>query len=161
MQAKQLSNADMLAGVPKLFAKIAHFQPAIICFVGGQVGNIFCAEIMKLEAKNSATAFGSGTKVVARRAKGQGKKPKEGIEWGMRPLKIVHSPIGTCTTSCRDCTISPVLSVTLPTDEGKAKETLIFVMPSSSAGVTQYQVRWFFPVSWKFVAEGATWDLLL
>ena len=111
----------MQNGVPSLLAKIALYQPRVVCFVGKQIGEVFLktatsglpstppptiTESVLVEKDSSAK-----TRTV------RVKKTKPGgYQIGFQPYKVVH-PAGSMI-----------------------KETLFFIMPSSSARVIGYQV---------------------
>ena len=127
-------------------AKIALYQPRVVCFVGKQIGQVFLKEasarlaplpVPSDSARGSSsdkkgptkaivteiasvevveTPSGRTMKTTATR-KAVGKSKAAAFEWGFQPFKVVH-PAST-----------------------HVKETLFFVMPSSSARVTGYQVR--------------------
>jgi thymine-DNA glycosylase len=143
-QQAELSRADMRNGVPTLLAKIALYQPRTVCFLGKQIGELFLKEArmlantisppMALASSASPTKADAAVteskfsltleedtllgrsktrcKVGAKREKAA----KPTFQWGFQPFKAIHP------------NSSPV------------KETLFFVMPSSSGRVTGYQV---------------------
>ncbi|KAL4244427.1 Uracil DNA glycosylase family 2 [Abortiporus biennis] len=154
----ELSKEDKVAGVPILLGKIARFQPLIVCFVGKGIWEVFLKEAMKMvslspnqtipsldenpaaesassgsatplagqtsdmDAKpesSSQTNLTEGSKQPKKKlsSKRKGKKISK-FEWGIQPCKVVHQ-----TNS------------SLP-----SKETLFFVMPSSSARVVSHQL---------------------
>ncbi|KAJ3534081.1 hypothetical protein NM688_g7188 [Phlebia brevispora] len=100
--AAQLSRtADMVAGVPHLLAKIYQCRPAVVCFVGRSIADVFCSH-----------AFDPP------------KKPPKGTDkqevWGLRPLKLVYSQSEE--------------------HESPFKETLFFVIPSTSGANAAYNI---------------------
>ncbi len=50
-QAAELSSGEMVSGVPDLLAKVAHYRPRIVCFVGKTIWEIFCKAGCKLAAQ--------------------------------------------------------------------------------------------------------------
>jgi thymine-DNA glycosylase len=123
----------MKNGVPILLAKIALYQPRIVCFVGKQIGEVFLKEACGLTGTTlsdvpsassvlqvtleEGTSSGRSRKNTVRKTTAKTRKAaKPTFKWGFQPFKAVHP------------NSSPV------------KETLFFIMPSSSARVIGYQV---------------------
>ena len=127
----------MQAGVPTLLAKIALYQPRVVCFVGKQIGEVFLKEAGASSTAPSTTSSveGPSTAVAAaadnststspdalqpsppkKTAKARQKPARPAFTMGFQPYKVVHPPG------------APV------------RETLVYIMPSSSARVTGYQL---------------------
>lgn len=112
----------MQNGVPSLLAKIALYQPRVVCFVGKQIGEVFLKVATSALPPPPAPAEEPSDSPESPTSKGakKGKKPKKakaGIQMGFQPYKTVH-PAGSVV-----------------------EETLFYIMPSSSARVIGYQVR--------------------
>ncbi|GJE89220.1 mismatch-specific DNA-glycosylase [Phanerochaete sordida] len=111
----ELSLGDMHAGVPILLAKIVRYAPRVVCFVGKQIGETFLTEAASLSPPPLApTPSADAGEASAKAKKPRTKKPK--VEIGFAPYKVVHAP------------------------DAPVRETLFFVMPSTSARVTGYQL---------------------
>ena len=92
----------MLAGGSIILAKLRRYKPLAVCFVGKQIGEVFCKEAARLEpvlvqesVKSEAVEKGGhgpgmqlkdlkGKKVKTKTSK---KKP---FEWGIQEFRIVH-----------------------------------------------------------------------
>ncbi|KAI0344298.1 DNA glycosylase [Trametopsis cervina] len=119
----ELSKADLLAGVPVLLTKIRTHKPGVICFVGKQIGEVFCTEGGRLGALTEVHKLSEEcSKSSTTQTKQKGKAKKKPFEWGIQPLKIVHA--------------SKMSGSSIPSPS----ETLIFIMPSTSARVAGYQL---------------------
>ena len=147
----------MKSGVPALLAKIALYQPRVVCFVGKGIGEVFlkeastsavspspptCPAPAELSHESSSTGEGStakapgvdgpglaavspsvtkdGERRKATKAKTKASK-RPAFAIGFQPYKVVHPP------------------------HSVVHETLFYIMPSSSARVTGYQVRLLLP----------------
>ncbi|KAI0089753.1 uracil-DNA glycosylase-like protein [Irpex rosettiformis] len=130
----ELSKADMLTGVPTLLAKVRKYKPRVVCFVGKQIGELFCKEATRLTTEDSIPEEPPvGTIMDDSQSKGkapgrrQGKNSKT-FQWGMQEFKVVHHEARI--TGGVDGDDKALL----------AKETHFFIMPSTSARVAGYQL---------------------
>ncbi|EKM60325.1 uncharacterized protein PHACADRAFT_203552 [Phanerochaete carnosa HHB-10118-sp] len=117
----ELSVDDMHTGVPVLLAKIVRYMPRVLCFVGKQIGETFLTQALSVtssspsgELELAAETEAPGT---ADKTKKQAKPKKPKFANGFQPYKVVHAP-GSIV-----------------------RETLFFIMPSTSARVTGYQLQ--------------------
>lgn len=131
----------MKSGVPVLLSKIARLRPLIVCFVGKGIWEIFRKEISRLIDTASpidtsgteltikqetsedaveavATVARKGSTRKKTRTAPKSKAKKDVFSWGIQPFKCVHSFPAQGT-----------------------RETLFFVMPSTSGRVISHQVN--------------------
>ncbi|TCD64990.1 hypothetical protein EIP91_003356 [Steccherinum ochraceum] len=151
----ELSKADMISGVPVLLHKIATHRPRIVCFVGKGIWDVFVKEATKASADVPGAIPGSPSTpglstsipggmdtprdefkeeededvlpslvktpapVGSKRGKQakRGKKVKTVFNWDIQPFKVVHSE-----------------------SDHAVKESLFFVMPSTSGRVVSHQL---------------------
>ncbi|KAI0076151.1 DNA glycosylase [Panus rudis PR-1116 ss-1] len=136
----ELSNQDMVSGVPVLLSKIARFKPRVVCFVGKGIWTVFHKEASKrVDVSSSHVSSESSSASTtptdpsveednkpaksAKKSKAKSAKTQHVIfDWGLQPCKVVH----------------PIL------EDGSAPlvpETLFFVMPSTSGRVVSHQLK--------------------
>ncbi|KAI5895546.1 uncharacterized protein SCHCODRAFT_02497584 [Schizophyllum commune H4-8] len=109
--ANELSAAEMRAGAATVLAKAARYRPRVVCYVGNQIADIMYEAVVKTHLMPSS---GSPSKIPPRVAKRKNAPPRHGLE----PYKIVHAE-----------------------GSGSVRETLFFIMGSTSGRVANYGVR--------------------
>lgn len=168
-QQSELSRDDMRQGTPILLEKIAKYRPRIVCFLSKTIWEVFQQETrwLHLEALNDQpptpkdkhhlcptsptkplrsrffllpqTSEGNTEDHSAEQATGSQPTARQHaykFEWGPQPFKVVHEISGTRPT------LPLRLSVyCIQLDESAVRETLFYVVLSSSARVVKYQVR--------------------
>ncbi|EIW74436.1 DNA glycosylase [Coniophora puteana RWD-64-598 SS2] len=121
-EAAELSKAEMQESVPTFLEKVAHLRPRFICFIGLGIWEVVRGVLLKMLASESA----GKASLIPTPAKTKVKSPKKSgakAGPGLQPFKLVSS-IGDDNTA----------------EEGTEKDTLIFVVPSTSGRVTSYQL---------------------
>ena len=83
----------MLAGVPVLLAKVQRYKPRVVCFVGKQIGELFCKEAAKLTEGESMLHSSDASLNVSGKGvtSSQKRKDKKTFQWGVQAFKVVHS----------------------------------------------------------------------
>jgi thymine-DNA glycosylase len=93
----------MLSGVPVLLAKVRQYKPRVVCFVGKQIGEVFCKEAGRLESVHTLAGpdktgvDGDGAMQLMKKEKAKTKTKagkKKAFEWGMQDFKVVHPDVG-------------------------------------------------------------------
>ncbi len=80
----------MLAGVPTLLAKVAKYMPRVVCFVGKQIGEVFCKEATRLAQEDTETTpAGEGPSIV-KKQRGLSRS-KTVYTWGIQAFKVSHA----------------------------------------------------------------------
>ena len=137
----------MLAGVPVLLAKVQQYKPRVVCFVGKQIGELFCKEAAKLTGGESALHSSDASLNVSGKGvtSSQKRKDKKTFEWGVQPFKVVHSQHNNIQSNGDmifhvRIYLSLIRLYSMTGIQRRIKETLFFVMPSTSARVAGYQV---------------------
>ncbi|KAL1663462.1 uracil-DNA glycosylase-like protein [Schizophyllum commune] len=109
--ATELSATEMRAGAATVLSKAAQYRPRMVCYVGNQIADTMYKAVIETHLMPSP---GGLSKIPPRVAKRKNAPPRHGLE----PYKIVH-PEGT----------------------GRVRETLFFIMGSTSGRVANYGVR--------------------
>ncbi|THH32830.1 hypothetical protein EUX98_g1337 [Antrodiella citrinella] len=139
----ELSKADMINGVPVLLCKISEYRPRVVCFVGKGIWDVFVKEATKISAVtetagSSSTPTSSSIPIsptdekakeeeadslptrATSRSTNKSKRIRKAnnvFKWGIQPIKVVH-----------------------PEGDYDIKESLFFVMPSTSGRVVSHQL---------------------
>ncbi|KZT07920.1 DNA glycosylase [Laetiporus sulphureus 93-53] len=116
-EAAELSKEEFKAAVPELFAKIARYRPRIMCFVGKQAWEAVESVVRPRAVypiQSDDESLGSDGIPATPKRRRRSKKAK--FQFDIQPYKVVHP------------------------DGVSVHETLFFVLPSTSARVTTYQL---------------------
>ncbi|TFY80703.1 hypothetical protein EWM64_g3308 [Hericium alpestre] len=124
----QLTAGEMASSVPTLLAKIRRLRPRVVCFVGklmwGNVARVLKKVAVAPPGADQATSSSRSASPATRgKGKGKGRKGRKGKKdknegYGLQPLKVVHDAA----------------------EDGAVRETLFFVVPSSSPRVVSHQL---------------------
>lgn len=86
----ELAPSEFSAGVPALLYKLARFRPRIVCFVGKGIWEAFARAVhSQADAPIPSKKVIEGSSVSKREKRGS-----EPFEYGIQPLKAVHSVNG-------------------------------------------------------------------
>lgn len=135
-QAGELNTIEFTAGVPELLEKIARLRPRIVCFVGKGIWDAFerTARIQIAQASSPTAAPALSTPQVSEggrtlpqkreRVSGVARNRKRAttkseFAWDIQRYKVVHSA----------------------ESGGTVRETLFFVLPSTSGRVVSHQLN--------------------
>ncbi|KAG2340241.1 DNA glycosylase [Suillus weaverae] len=123
-EASELSSSERVSSVPILLSKLALHRPRFLCLVGISNWEILQKALLQMTTRPSK-ASGSPSASKASRASAK--------NIGLQPFKLCYSAIA-----------GPVSDTS-----ANINETLLFVVPSTSGLVTQYQL----PAKVKFFAQ--------
>ncbi|CCL98052.1 uncharacterized protein FIBRA_00046 [Fibroporia radiculosa] len=143
-EANELSPAEMRAGVPVLLSKITRFRPRIVCFVGRSIWEAFYRVLVGPPSSRSqpATSIGDETEGLsggASNARAEASEAPSGKTKKARPKELKRrSP--TSKAARFDFGIQPYKVVHPDNDNFTIRETLFFVLPSTSGRVVRYQL---------------------
>ncbi|KAI0062782.1 DNA glycosylase [Artomyces pyxidatus] len=125
-EAVELSSEERALAVPSVLAKIARYKPRMFCFVGKGIWTDVERVLKKASTKPATSMLDSSAppspaaNVSTPKRKGRAKKtPPPEFVYGVQPYKVVHD-------------VKP--------DASNVRETLFFVVPSTSGRVVSHQL---------------------
>jgi len=119
-EQSELSPSEMVASVPSFMVKVARYRPRIVCFVGMGIWRI----VEKTIAKTASPSVSGREIKTPGPPKGKSKKP-DVANVGLQPYKLVYD-------------VEPSEQID---QNSSVRETLFFVVPSTSGRVVSHQLQ--------------------